>query len=128
MNRDGYGLQHGRFGKRKTVRQVIHNSLRNNHVFRESPCTTVIGAGNSEHAALVAEIDFSASAIATRSARDRRIKSDSIAFGPSGYLRSDFRDAAGSFMAHNDWRNAPAGGAVVAMHVAAANTASRNLD
>src|SRR5205814_2855365 len=128
MHRDGHRFQHGRLGKRKTVRQVINNSLRNDDVFSERSRATVVGTGNSQHAAVVAEIDFSASTIRTSSTRDCGIERDSIAFGPAGYLRTDSRDAAGSFMAHHDGRDAAAGGTVVAVHVAATNAARRHFD
>src|SRR6266699_453543 len=128
VDRDSDGFQHGRFGKRETVRQAINNAPRNDDVFGESSGTTVVGARNSEDPAVVAEIDYSASAITAGSARDCGIEGDSIAFGPSCNLRSDCRDTAGSFVAHNDWRNAAARGTVVTVHVAAATAARSDYD
>src|SRR5207253_1708726 len=128
VDRYGYRFQHGRLGKRKTVRQAIHNSLRNDDVFGERSSATVVGAGNSEDAAVVAEIDFTTNAIPAGSARNCGIEGDAIAFGPAGYLWSSFRDAAGSFMAHHDGRNAAARGAVVTVHITAANAARRHFD
>src|SRR5204862_4189032 len=127
-DRDSDRFQHGCFGKRKAVRQAINNSLRNDDIFGEGSRATVVGAGNSEDAAVVAEIDFSTSAIAAVSAGNCGIEGDAIAFGPAGYLRSDSRDVAGSFMAHHDGRNAAAGGTIIAVHVTATNTARRHFD
>src|SRR5260370_23966330 len=115
MNRDGHGLKHGCFRKRESVRQVIGDSLRNDDVFSESSVATIVGAGNSEHAAVIAQIDFPANAIPACSARNRGIKCDSIAFRPPGYVRSDGCDSPGSFMTHHNWKGASAGRTVVAV-------------
>src|SRR2546429_4284528 len=86
---DGYRFQHGRLGKRKTVRQAIHNSLRNDDVFGERSSATVVGAGNSEDAAVVAEIDFSTSAIAAGLARKFGIEGGGSRVQPTRYMRVD---------------------------------------
>jgi len=128
VDRYRHGLQHGCFGKGKSIRQAINNSLRNDDVFSEGSGAAIVGARHTEDLATVAEIDFSAGAIRASSARDRGIKGDSIAFGPAVYLWAYGGDSAGGFMAHHDGRNTAAGRTVVAVDVAATNSAGRHFD
>jgi len=128
VRRNGNSLQHGRFRKRERIRQTINNSLRNDDILGESSSAAIVRAGNAQDLSAVAEIDFSAGAIRTSTARNCGIKRNAIAFGPAAYLQADGSDSPGSFVAHHDGRNAPAGSAVIAVHVAATNTAGRHFD
>lgn len=123
----GDGLQHGRFRKRKAVRQTINNPLRHDDVFRERSGATVVGTRYAEYLAAIAEIDFASRTVTASSARNRGIKGYTVALGPSGDLWPNTCNSAGSFVAHHNGWNAAAGASVVAMHVAAANTAGRHL-
>ena len=59
---------------------------------------------------------------------DGGVEGDAVAFGESGDVLADGGDASGGFVAHDDRRNAAAGGAVVAVDVAAADAAGGDLD
>jgi hypothetical protein len=83
----------------------------------------VFAAGNAQHAAALAEVDFSASAIPAFTTINCRIKRHSVAGFPVGNFVSHPRNLSRRFMPHDDWGNASAGAAVHAMHIAAANAA-----
>ena len=128
MHGDGHGFQHGGFGEWDAIRQAMNDSLRNCDVLGEGAGATIVSAGHAQDLATVAEVGFSTTAVSTSSAKNCGIKSDAIAFGPAVNLRAYGRDTPGSFVAHDDRGDAAAGGAVIAVDVAATNPAGGHVD
>jgi hypothetical protein len=62
-----------------------------------------------------------------RAAIDCRIECDTIARAPRFHARAGRHDFAGGLVPHDERRVAPAGGAIPAVNVAAANSARANL-
>jgi hypothetical protein len=59
---------------------------------------------------------------------DSGVEGDAVSLGQIFYLSADRGDDAGGFVAHDDRRNAAAGGAIVAVDVAAADAAGFDAD
>jgi len=128
MDGDGDGFEHGGFGERKIVRQPIKDSRGNGDEFGESSGAAIIAAGNAEDLSAVAKIYVATAAVGTFSAVDGGIEGDAVTGRESFYGAADSGDDTGGFVAHNDGRDAAAGGAVVAVNVAATNAASGDAD
>ena len=125
---DGDGFEHGSFGERKIVGQAIEDSRGDGDEFGEGSGAAIIAAGNAEDLATVAKIYVAATAVGTFAAVDGGIEGDSVAGRESFYGAADGGDDASGFVAHDDGRDAAAGRAVVAVHVAAADAASGDAD
>src|SRR6185437_15339327 len=106
---------HGGLFEAEIIRQAIENALRHGDVFRESAVTAIFAARDSEHPAVFAQINFTATAMPTFTARNGGIEGDAVAFFPAGHGRADFGDGPGGFVAHDDRGNAPARAAVHAV-------------
>src|SRR5206468_12693442 len=94
MDRHRHGLEHRCFLEGKIVGQTVDDARRNGNKLCKGPGPTIVGARNSHNLPVVAEIYFSATAIAASAAVDRRIEGDSISFRKSrhtGPYRSDSR-------------------------------------
>src|SRR5205814_6368326 len=96
--------------------------------FRESSGAAIIAAGNAEDLATVAKIYVAATAVGTFATVDGGIEGDAVTGRESFYGGADSGDDSGGFVAHDDGRDAAAGGAVVAVNVAAADAASGDAD
>src|SRR5262249_31626356 len=57
-----------------------------------------------------------------------RIERDAITHGKTGNTRSQRGDGPSGFMSHHNRRNPASRGTIIAMHVAATNTAGRHLN
>src|SRR4051812_14480288 len=91
--------------------------------FSECAVLPIIFAGDTEHAAVVAEVDFTAPAEFAMAAVNCGVERDAIAGGPALDGAANLRDDAAGFVAHDDRRAAAASAAVHAVDVAAANAA-----
>src|SRR5580704_9782970 len=121
-------LEHRRFRERHRFRKAVEDPFRNGDVFGERAVSAVVAAGYPDNLAPVAEIDFSALAKRALAAIDGRIKGDTITRLESGDTRSGGRNDARGLMAHDDWRDSASRRTVIAMHVAAADSTSRDAD
>jgi hypothetical protein len=110
--------------ERKIFGQAIKDARRNGNVFCKSSGASKLGAGNSQDLAVVAQIHVSATAVAAGSTENGRVERDSVAFRKSTYAHSHSGDCSGGFVSHYNGRDAPAGGTIVAVNVAAADSAS----
>ena len=124
VDRHGHRLQHCCFLEGKIRGQAVDDSRRNGNKLCKSPGPAIVGARNSQNLPVVAEIYFSAPAVAASATVDCRIERDSISFRKSRHSRPDRGDFSGCLVAHDDGGNAPARGAVVAVNVAPADPAS----
>ena len=91
-----------------------------------APSRAILAARNANHLAPVAKIHFSAAAIDTLPAINRRIEGDPVARLVAGDARAHGRNHAGCFMSHHQWRNAPSRRSIVPMHIAPADSARRH--
>lgn len=123
MDRHGYRLEHCCFLKGKIIWQTVHDARRDGNKLGKGSRAAIVAARHSQNLPVVAEIYFSATAIAASAAVDCRIEGDSISFRKSCHPRPYRGDCSGGFVAHDDRRNSPAGGAIVAVHVAPTDTA-----
>jgi hypothetical protein len=125
---NGCRFEHGSLRKRKAVGQAVHNARRDGHIFCKRTSAAILRARDTEHLPIVAEIDFTATAGRARAAVHGRIERDSITCGKIRNAVSERGDGSGAFVAHNNGRNATAGGAVVAVNITAANAAGGYAD
>jgi hypothetical protein len=128
VERDGDGLEHGCFGEGKLVWKAMNDAGGDDDVLGKCASATVVAAGNAEDLAMVTEIYMAAKAVFAGAAVDGGVEGDALAFGESGNVLANGGDASGGFVAHYDGRNAAAGGAVVAVDIAAADAAGGYLD
>src|SRR5256885_9577896 len=128
MDRDGDGFEHRGFGEGKIVRQTIKDSRGDGDEFGEGSGTAIIAAGDAEDLATVAKIYVAAAAVGTFATVNGGIEGDAIGRRESFYGAADRGDNTGGFVAHDDRRDAAAGGAVVAVNVTAADAASGDAD
>ena len=126
---DRDGFEHRGVGEGQLVRQAIEDAFRNGDVFGEGAGAAVVAAGDADDLAVVAEIDLAAPAEVAFAAVDGGVEGDAVA-GPDSRLTpsADGGDDAGRLVTHDDGRNAAAGGAVVAVDVAAADAAGGDPD
>src|SRR2546421_6299201 len=128
MDRDGDGFEHRGFGEGKIVRQTIKDSRGDGDEFGESSGAAIIAAGNAEDLATVAKIYVAATAVGTFAAVNGGIEGDAVSGREVFYGAADSGDDSGGFVAHDDGRDAAAGGAVVTVDIAAADAASGDAD
>ena len=107
-------------------RHAVEHVLRNGDELGKGPMAAVIVAGDPQHAAVVAKIDFAAAAMPAAAAVDRRVEGHAVAGGPIADLGPDVDDRPRRLVAHDDRRLPPAGAAVHAVDVAAADAAGRD--
>src|ERR1700733_12022805 len=100
----------------------------NDDILGKCAGATVVAAGNAEDLAMVAEIYVAAKAVVASAAVDGGVEGDAVAFGASGNVLAYGGDASGGFVAHHDRWNAAAGGAIVAVDIAAADATGGYLD
>ena len=74
---DQRGVDEGHVG-----RHAVQHVLRNGDELGKGPMAAVIVAGDPQHAAVVAKIDFAAAAIPAATAVDRRVEGHAVAGGP----------------------------------------------
>jgi hypothetical protein len=122
------GFEHGGFGERQGVWQTMDDARRNGDEFRERAGAAVVGAGDAQDLAIVAEIDLAAAAMLALAAEDGGVEGNAVAFGETLYGTTDGRDFARGFVAHDDWGDAATGGAVVTVDIAAADAAGGDAD
>jgi len=106
----------------------MNDASGNDDILGKCAGATVVAAGNAEDLAMVAEIYMAEKAVLAGATVDGGVEGDAIAFGESGNVLAYGGDASGGFVAHYDRRNAAAGGAVVAVDIAAADAAGGYLD
>ena len=128
VERDGDGLEHGCFGEGKLVWKAMNDAGGNDDILGKCAGAAVVAAGNAEDLAMIAEIYVAAKAVLASAAIDGGVEGDAVALGESGNVLAYGGDASGSFVAHYDRGNAAAGGAVVAVDIAAADAAGGYLD
>jgi len=128
VERDGDGLEHGCFGEGKLVWKAMNDAGGNDDILGKCAGAAVVAAGNAEDLAMIAEIYVAAKAVLASAAIDGGVEGDAVAFGESGDVLACGGDAPGGFVAHYDGGNAAAGGAVVAVDIAAADAARGDLD
>jgi len=125
---DSDGFEHGGFGERKIVGKAIKDSRGDGDEFGESSGAAVVTAGDSEDLATVAKIYVAAAAVGTFAAINGGVEGDAVARREIFYGGADRGDDAGSFVAHDDGRDAAPGGAVVSVNVTAAYAAGGDAD
>jgi hypothetical protein len=125
---DGYGFEHGGVGEREGVGQVVGDAGGDGEVLGEGAGAAELGAGDSDDLAVVAEVDLACAAEGAGSAEDGGVEGDTVAGGEGGDGGADGGDGSGGFVAHDDGWDAPAGGAVEAVNVGAADAAGGDLD
>ena len=128
MNGDRDGLNHGRFGKAQRVRQAVKNARRHRNQFGKGSVAAELAAGDAQHLAVIAKIDFAARAEIALAAGDGGIERHPVAGRPALHIRAHLFDHAGRFVAHHDGRDAAAGGAVESMHVGTADPTGLHAD
>jgi hypothetical protein len=128
MEGNGYGLHHRGMVEGHAFGESIENSLRNGNVFGVGSMLPIVRAGYSEYAALIAEVDVSASAEPAFSAVDGRIEGDPLADFPIEHSRPDPIDHPGPFVPHDDRRNAATGTAIHPVDIAPADSAGVDAD
>src|SRR5258708_997320 len=126
MQRDGNRLQQRGLGKGEILRQQVRDARRENDELGKGPGAAVVAAGNAEDLAVVAQVHFSPLAERAVAAIDGRIKGDAVAFTKTVYVGADAGHDAGGLMSHHERRNPPPGRTVVAVNVAAADSAGGN--
>src|SRR5580700_2992573 len=104
----------------------MNNARRHRHELRECSRATVITAGNAQNFSTVAEINLSTQTVRTLPAIHRRVNGDAIAFREAADAFADPGDNARSLMSHDDWGNPAARRSVVAVYIAAADSAGRH--
>ncbi len=87
--------------KRQFGGQVIGNVLWHDHVFGKGTVTTKLVAGNAQHLAVLTQVDPSAAAGRTMSARNCRIESDAIADLEVRNVRAHGCDNTGCLVSHH---------------------------
>jgi len=125
---DGDGFEHGGFGEGEIIGEGVKDARGDGHEFGEGSGTTVVTAGDAEDLAVVAKIYITTEAVGTGAAVDGGVESDAIAWGEFFYVGADGFDDAGGFVSHDERRDAAAGGAVVAVDIAAADAAGGYAD
>jgi len=123
MKRDGYCFEKGGLMKGEIFGKPISNSRRDCHELGEGAGATVIPARNPKNLAAITEVHLSAETTGTSAAINRGIKSDAIAWLEGAYVFAHRIDDSSGFVPHDDWRNAAPGRAVVAVNIAAADSA-----
>ena len=128
MNSYGDRFEHGSFRKREMARQPVADARRDRDKLGEGSGAAVVCAGNAENLAAIAKIDVAAKAIKALAAINRGIEGHPIAFREIFDGGVDGGDCSRRFVAHYQRRDAAAGGAVVAVHIAAADAAGGDSD
>src|SRR5450631_4781248 len=123
MNRHSGGFEQRGFSEGQVLRQTMHDSRRNRNKFGERSSPAIVPARNAEDFTVVAQIDFSAQAGRTFTAIDCRIKCDAIPFARPARILTNGGYYSRGFVPHDDWRNPASGRTIVAVDVAATNSA-----
>src|SRR5882724_5238519 len=126
VNRNGHGLQHRCFCKRKIVRQPIYDAGRNDNIFGKGPRATIVRARDSHNLAVVAEIYFPAAAGTASAAIDGGIECDSVSFRESFHIGAHCGDSSGGFVSHDNGRDTAPRRTIVAVDVATADATGGN--
>jgi len=123
MKRDRDCFQNGGLMKGKIFWKPVSDSGWDRNKLGECAGSPIVSARNAEDLAAVAEIHLSAHATRTRAAVNRGVKRDAVARLKVGHVSANvFYDSSG-FMAHHDRWDAAPGRAVVAVNIAAADSA-----
>src|SRR5208337_4548903 len=109
------------FRKRNTRRQTIHNARRHDNIFGEGARASIVSARNSNDLAVVAEVQLSSFTKFASAAGDGGIESYAFVLGQVHDVSAECRDRSRCFVPHHNWRNAPTGGAIVAVDIASTN-------
>src|SRR5215831_3640571 len=89
---------------------------------------TIVSARNTENLAAIAEVHLSACTTGTRSTINSGVKCDAVARPESMYVLAGSFYYSSGFMSHNERRNTPSGGSIVAVNVAAADSTGRHAN
>src|ERR1700676_3386383 len=106
----------------------MHDARGDDDKLGERAGAAVIATGDAQDLAVVAKIHIAAETVRTGATVDGGVESDAVALGETRDVAADGGDATGSFVAHHNRRDATAGGAIVAVDVAAADAAGRYLN
>src|SRR5438045_9663631 len=109
MNGDGDCFEHRSFGKRKIFWEAIQDAGRDGDIFGESSSATIVLTRDAKNLAIIAEIDFSATARRAFAAVDGGIKSDSIDQREFLDDITEAGDPGGCVVTTEHWRNNVAG-------------------
>ena len=121
------------FGKRGLLErhlwwQAIDNILGDGDVLSERAMLAKLVAGNAEDPAISTKIRVASAASVARATRNCRIHGHAVARPNARHCHANFYNDTGSFMTHHErWPAAPRR-TVVAVDIAAANTAGVNRD
>jgi len=94
----------------------------------EGPGTPVVPARNAKDLPTVAEVHLSAQTAGASATINRGIKSDAVAGSKITYICTDSFHNAGRFVPHDNRWNAASGRAVIAVNIAAADSAGRHAN
>src|SRR5437879_11939277 len=110
MDRHRHGLEHRCFLEGKIVGQTVDDARRNGNKLCKGPGPMIVGARNSQNLPVVAELSFSATAIAASAAVDRRLEGASISFRKSRHTGPYPSDPPGQRVAPAQSVHAPTRG------------------
>src|SRR5580693_4355270 len=121
-----HGFEHRSIRERQILRKTVNNMPRHGDELGKGTSTAVVCAGNAQHLALVAKIDFALQAKRAHAAEDGGIENYAVALGQIRNPGAQGGDRSRCLVPHNKGRYAAARGSIVPMHVTAANSAGRN--
>jgi hypothetical protein len=107
---------------------VIGDTSRHRDVLRKCTHAAKGRCGYSYDFSVVAEVDLATTTKKTFTAEDSRVECDAIADLKAGDSAPDGLDNASRFMTHDDGRETTARTSVIAMHIAAADTAGMDAN
>lgn len=123
-----YRFEHRRLWERQTIGKLIDDPSGNCYELSECPGPPIFFAGHPDHLSVTTEVDLTAQAVIANTAEDSRIESHTITWGKRAHLGSDLYDNARGLVTHHDGRNPATCRPIVPMHIAAAYTASGDLN
>ena len=100
---------------------VIGDALGHHDILRKSAGAAKVSAGDANHLAVIAQIDIALETELALAAVDGGVERHPIASLELAYIAACRGDHPGCLVAHNDGRNPPAGSAVVAVDITAAD-------
>ena len=123
VQRHGERLGEGGPLERELVREPRERPARHGHVLREGSVAAVAGKRRADHLAKLAEVRAARDARGARAAGERRLEGDPVARLPLCHAAACAHDDTCCLVPHDQRRRPAARGAVVAVHVAAADPA-----
>jgi hypothetical protein len=128
MYADGDSFDQSGVLERKGVRKFVYDVLGNRNELGKSAVPAILHRRDADDLTVIAKIHFAAGAEKTFPAVHGGIESYTVAGGDMADVRADACNLPGCFVPHYQRRVPAAGGAIVAVYIAAANTAGSHTD